>query len=288
MTVRPSRNLILGAIWRMEFELLKPFLLSLGRTGYNGHVVFFASEVSQTTSVALRDMGVTLLTIGNNHPLTFVRINTARYYIYQSYLAQHGDKYSHVLLTDVRDVFFQRNPFDFPIGDALLCFLEDARMTLGSCEANSNWLRAAYGEEVLRELGARPVSCSGTTLGSVGPVMEYLKKMAVALARVTNERPLRTEWGLTRIDTALSGVDQASHNHILYKDPPQKLRLIPNESGPIMALHHRDPETIRFNDAGQVINAQGDVVHVLHQYDRHKALTARLHQALGLSPPVQP
>jgi hypothetical protein len=161
-------------------------------------------------------------------------------------------------------------------------------MTLGSCPQNSVWVRAACGEEGLRQLADRPISCCGTTIGSVACIKEYLQKMTAALARLSIARPLHTEWGLMRIDTAMCGVEQALHNYIVYKEPPRGLCLMPNEEGPVMTVGYKKPETLRFNNLGQVLNAKGDVVHVLHQYDRHKALTAHLHQTLGLSPPAQP
>ena len=282
MSQSSASPLILGAVSRLGYEHLRPFILSLEQAGFIGQVFFVGYDISAETVAALRQHGVNLVLLPGDSPLKWVRICSARYFIYQDFLNAHGDQFSHVLLTDTRDVFFQRNPFEFDAGDGLLCFLEDSRKTLGNCKANSKWLTWAYGDKVVQELGAKPVSCSGTTMGSTAAIKEYLGKMVAEIARVSTERPIHSRMGLLRIDHVLSGIDQGIHNYILNTDPPRNLRLIENEHGPVMSLHHKLPSSIQFNGQGQVINADGNVVHVLHQYDRHKALAAHLLRKIGI------
>jgi hypothetical protein len=78
---------------------------------------------------------------------------------------------SRILVSDVRDVYFQLDPFSvLPIGRRLdrsmQVFVEDPTMfTLKNQRANAGWILESRGESVLEEIGDNPIVCSGTTVG---------------------------------------------------------------------------------------------------------------------------
>ncbi len=47
-----------------------------------------------------------------------------RFILYYEFLAEHRGEFENVLLTDSRDIFFQRDPFADNLGPGLHCFLE--------------------------------------------------------------------------------------------------------------------------------------------------------------------
>lgn len=259
-------NLVLGAIKGLKFEDLKPFLYSLFQSGFDGKVVFYVRQASQPTCKALDDLGVEIITVNEQNTFTAAPINSLRYFVFEQYLADLAELPDKILLADVRDVVFQRDPFEIDLGDGLCCFLESEDMRLGTCVANSGWLACAYGKEVLGRIGQHKISCSGTTIGTGAAVRNYLAAMTAGLRAIDERTP--------NIFHVIAGIDQCVHNYLLYTDALPGTRLYSNETGPIATLNYVNPADFRIDELGQLVNRNDTPYHVIHQYDRHKALSA--------------
>jgi hypothetical protein len=114
-----------------------------------------------------------------------------------------------------------------------------------------------FGPEVLARIADRPISCSGTVIGSTGAVAGYLDLML----------PL-----LSPLDPDLPGYDQGAHNVLLHTGRLPGVRLHANETGPVLTLGHLTLDEVRTDGRGLVYNAAGGVPAVVHQYDRIPAL----------------
>jgi hypothetical protein len=53
----------------------------------------------------------------------FYHISSGRYFLYFRYLNRRREKFSYVLLSDVRDVIFQSDPFRYAACPGIFCFL---------------------------------------------------------------------------------------------------------------------------------------------------------------------
>jgi hypothetical protein len=259
-------NLVLGAIKGLEFEELKPFLHSLFQSGFDGKVAFYVGQASEPTCKALDDMGVDVVTVNEHNTFTASPINALRYFVYEQYLAGLAETPEKIFLADVRDVVFQRNPFEIDLGDGLCCFLENEMINLATCVANSGWIACAYGKEVLARIGRHKISCSGTTLGTGAAVRNYLAAMTAGLRAIDERTP--------NIMHVIAGIDQCVHNYLLYTGALPGTRLYSNETGPIATLNYVNPADFRFDGLGQLVNRNDTPYHVIHQYDRHKELSA--------------
>jgi hypothetical protein len=186
----------------------------------------------------------------------FHHIACGRYYIYYSWLRRHLDSVANVLLTDVRDVIFQSDPFTCPTGNALHCYM-DPVIKLGDEPVNVDWMTTAYGDDVCALHAGKRISCSGTTMGDSASILEYLRQMNLALCGV-----------LTRI-TGLPGVDQAVHNRLIWDGRLPGARLCENGRHAVMTLKNADARAFRFDDEGRLLNDDGRPAPVLHQYDFH-------------------
>ena len=177
-----------------------------------------------------------------------------RFPLYYLYLAGKRDQYARIMLSDVRDVIFQRDPFDFEFADELCVFLEDDRQKMGECPYNSLWIRTGFGDNVLSEIGNEIASCSGVTIGSYEAIMEYLELMVDQMVRL-KAHP--------------SGMDQGVHNYLLYTRQLKNARVFHNLLGPVFTMGKTVDLETSFDDEGFVLNKDRSVAHVLHQYDRH-------------------
>ena len=99
----------------------------------------------------------------------------ARWFLYYFYLTKNGGEYSRVLITDIRDVVFQRNPFDFEADRDLCFFLADQRIRFEDNPWNSESISDTVGDEFLADIKHNIISNAGTVFGTPSRLLEYLK-----------------------------------------------------------------------------------------------------------------
>lgn len=273
-----KKNLILGIIDNYSFIQLRKFVLSIRQTGFSGDLCLFCgSKITPRTIRLLKEQGVQLhffnnvsaLPAGNLAVQKFelrspINYFNYRHYLYYDFLLKNMDRYENVLMTDVRDVYFQRDPFDFDLGEGLYCALEGRDKKLKECRFNGPWIQFIYGKEGLDKIGEEVISCAGTTWGKVPAVLDYLEKMLAEIRKVPD---------------AKIAIDQAIHNYMIYTGMLEQLHFLNNDDGVILTLSYEKNYTIGSDDLVRVTN--GRVVNVLHQFDRMpdlKTLTDRLYQ----------
>lgn len=257
-----ARTLILGAAIGYSALQLRPFLVSLQKTGYRGDLCLMVSfgETDPDTLGFLRASGVQVEPF-ESWRLMPVEINTARYIrCFEILLAR---RYDAVLLTDTRDVIFQSDPFALalPPDRPLAFFLEHDDVTLDTCASNSHWLRAAFGEAKVAALAGRPISCSGTTLGTQAGIMRYLQAMIQTMGQVPPPA------------LKVTGIDQGIHNVLIQEGRLPGFTL--HENGHhVLTMGHLPPERAVLRPDGIVANPDGTVPAVVHQYNypRHESL----------------
>lgn len=285
----------MGAVRRLGVKELQPFVRSLRASGYQGDCVLFTTSISSATFRYLHDWGIRTMpffypAIKNHQPLLYgwslwrhilglaknreVRLKMARlvwdlvylrFLFERNFLISHPE-YTEILLTDVRDVIFQKNPFLWMKGQTgVFCFEEHAGRKIGTCGANSRMVLEVFGRPGWEELKGCAVSCSGVIFGTRGALLSYLERfLDLALAG----KALRPS----------SGSDQGIHNYIVHRQNWADLTLSSNE-GPVFTMGCVPQNTILINSQNEVINQAGSAYPVLHQYDRFsdlkKILTAK-------------
>jgi hypothetical protein len=307
--------LILGAARRYEWGALEPFVRSLQDVGFTGQTVFFVNRLAPGTAERLRSNGVMTrpypelsIPVGRGREIflssRYLRflprsrsrafrsfpqlarpvlesprvlhaaagaytIMLARFFMYLSYVSSipPSDRPSHIILTDLRDVIFQRDPSELiPLVPHLAVGLEGP--TIGECDTNSRWVRDAYGADVLESMSGAPVSCAGVTIGSYSAIRDYLTAMV--------------EQFLVLSCADFLGPDQAAHNYLLHQGllpPAQKLQ---NGNSAVLTLSARDSYDL--DERGIVLNADGSVPVIVHQFDRHPELERLIRLRLSGSP----
>jgi hypothetical protein len=288
MIANDSKKLILGLLSGLSLEQVKPFFLSLEKSGYRGDVCMVVSDLGVATQAFLRARRVQLVPFQKaflkGFPAFAARLpayvlsrrrrpmfdrqfapaclhpRCSRYFFYQSYLQDCGGGYSHILLTDVGDVLFQADPFAFELPDGLGVFLEDRSRTIGACEQCSRAMLQAFGRTALREMRDRPIVTTGMTIGTTASIREHLASVTRILCQKMDRKP----------------IDEAVHNFLIHQEPPAKLHCFENFSGPVLTMTGIDPARLQFNQRGQIINAAGQPIQTLLQYDRHPELAQKL------------
>lgn len=174
-----------------------------------------------------------------------------------------------VILTDIRDVVFQSNPFRelFWSNPAergrVHVFAEDCGTTLDKESSNSSWLRALNGNSLPGWCLGKSIICAGVIAGEWRSVYGYLSRLCFQML----QRP------------AFFGLDQALHNMYVHNDI-WAFVVHTNEHGPVS--HLVLVKSPQYNPDGMVINASGGVPAIVHQYDRHPDLMARIEKRWGV------
>jgi hypothetical protein len=287
-----SRNLILGAAAGYAAKDIRLFLQSLSKTAFHGRLVLFVyARQIDAIRTAIKSyapsLDVELIRIkGIREHARFTRScikrlfalapaesapalkrsllrfqgmpHVTRYFHYEAYLDAHAD-FSNVLLTDVRDVIFQADPFA-QLEAGLCVGMETDRLTIGTEHFDRDWILDAYGEAMLQRLADKQISCSGVTLGDIASVRAYIGKMLQEIML----QPF------SKMKTRI--YDQAFHNKMLHCGELSGARLCQPLFSRIATVGCMQSSDFVMSPEGRLLNEGGQVAPIVHQYDRHPEL----------------
>lgn len=239
--------LILTAAFNYRPAQMVPFFHSL-RLHYDGDIVTFTDDAPEDFAEIARTYGFRLVTgLPGRFGPAIDRFRWA-----MDHLAAHP-AHDEVLLTDLRDVMFQDSPFAMRGEAPLDLFLEPQR--IGNCPMNRRWIAGLYGEDGVAPLLEEGICCVGTTRGTRAAMLDYLGAMAAEFDRLAGEGK-EPFWGW----------DQAVHNRLAHGGRFAGCALHRSGEGAVQTLYHE--RVFRFDRRGRLLNRDGRVCPVVHQYDR--------------------
>ncbi len=180
-----------------------------------------------------------------------------RYLHYLQFL-HANPAYSRILISDVRDVLFQEDPFEHIPDTGLSVSMEIKKYKIESEPYNAGWVKTLYGESMLRKIGENQVSCSGVSYGDRLTMLRYFQ-LVVAEILGMNYKAAKT---------ALGGYDQGIHNVLLWTGQLDPVKKMYSLSSPVATINGLEVDELQFNDDGYLVNKDGSKVAVVHQYDR--------------------
>lgn len=252
-----KRNLIIGGFTNYGINQLKPWVLSAKvHGGDNTDVVLVYGNASEETLDWLQDQGVVL------QPMLGVQnvpIHVLRFLSIYEYLRHHYQDYDYVITTDVKDVYFQTDPFKFLVGHKLVIASEGLKYK-DEPWGNEN-LYQAYGPYVYEQFKENEIF----NVGTFGGQSEYVKDMVFNIFTNAINRPIPI-------------CDQAVFNVLIntqpFKDVVTQTDSWAAELGTIMdpsKIEHFRPNLIFsepvFED-GLLKDCVGFIYPIVHQYDR--------------------
>lgn len=198
-------------------------------------------------------------------------VHARRYAVYRDYLRARAARYDQVMLSDVRDVVFQRNPFDGVAGAGCHFYLESGSRTIGQDPTNSRWTRGCLTPDEAMALASRRISCSGITIGGSAAMLAYLDEMAARVGATPQ-----------RVYRAIGhGYDQAIHNCLVHLEPAIDGVVVEN-NGHIATMALEPRALYRLDAEGRIRDRDDRVFAICHQYDRFpeiKEAVARRYRA---------
>ncbi len=272
------KTLVLSIIKGYNFFHVSNFIYSLKSIGYEGDVFFFVHRnTGRLTLSALRKHGIQFelfddqypylpsLELPEDSPLARkMHLFNYRHLFYEHFLKKHQGDYDYVMLSDVRDVVFQANPFAEIQKKGLFVAMENEDFRIGDNKQNIIWLSEGFGRDNIEMLLDKPISCAGTTLGDTQSILRYVNQMIDHVRELPNP---------------MTCIDQAIHNYMLHRGELENVEMMVNEESIVQTMALM--KNYSTNQQHQVVNRDGTLPCVLHQYDRHaqvnKWVSDRLH-----------
>ena len=257
-----SKSLIIGAFTNYNYNQLKPWVESIDECGFTGDKAMVVGNASQETIDELVKRNFIII------PMSDIKapIHVARFLSIYDFLKNTWQNYSHVVTTDVKDVYFQTNPIVW-----LELNLKNKKLVAGSEGmrykdepwGNEN-LMQAYGPYVHEQFKNNEIY----NVGTIGGVSEYVKDMMFNILFNAINRPIPI-------------CDQAVYNVLIQTQPFKDVTYFAKQldgwacqAGTTVdpskiaqfRPHLLEPEP-KFED-GVVKTSLGRTFAIVHQYDR--------------------
>ena len=302
-----SKSAVLGLGTGYPLNVYKRFVGSLRATGFSGHIILGISKA--TSERVLNYLAAENVTI---HIVEFAKkctydgaeghdgkpfdgmkclkdypdwkVTWGRFGLYKEWLGACTECTDGIILTDIRDAYFQRDPFQVVKPDQqkpLMVFEENPELD------NTHWLTdfpisSCKGERV----GTTPVLCSGNTMGSREGILDYIEVMMEEFDEWKTKPQCRIN---------LVGDDQSIHNYLYYANRFKNAIAIPHRTGPLHVVGYqatrifeeaKETNFVRNDTAewqewlpekhaglldsktGMIVNMDGSPSAYVHQYDR--------------------
>jgi hypothetical protein len=253
-----EQNIIFGVIdSNVKKNDVKRFIQSLRESRCDADVILFSPESRTDIQRILNYYRYAkIITHEFNTPF---HNNMKRFLIFMAdrYIKNYPDTYKKVLISDVWDVIFQRDPFDLDTYNGIVIHTE-GHIPIGNCAYHTQWIRSNYGEVIFQKLKCKKKINSGAILIDAAHFTTYTK--------LTIEEFFKSK----------EASDQTVMTYLVYTGKIKKEMNVT-----IHNIEHGSYASIATYDAS--INTYGDVVNnddvpyaLIHQWDEHPGLKGKV------------
>jgi hypothetical protein len=107
-----KKNLIIGTFANYDWNTIAPFIASYVKSSFeNCDLIIFVYNIAKSTITKIKSFGVIVYEVPEI--FRYKQITNFRWKIYEDFLTSNKNKYNLVLLTDLRDVLFQKDFFKY-------------------------------------------------------------------------------------------------------------------------------------------------------------------------------
>lgn len=290
-----AKDLIIGGASNYGWKELQYWVNSIKKTNFKGDIVIVASNISAENINKLAQEGVNVFAYGEKTNWGFENKNkqaphVERFLFIWDYLRRNQDTYRYVVVTDTRDVIFQKDPVEY-LERSLMAHSYVASSE-GLSYKDEPWgaknLLDTFGPFVYDELKDRLIYNVGTIAG----YYEEVKDLILQLFFQSVNRPIPV-------------VDQAVYNFMINQLPFRTEVLFTNNgagwavqlgttkyaveagAGDLGAAGNMDKYLEAYQDVQpkidehRVVDAQNVPYYIVHQWDRVPSLREKVIKEYG-------
>lgn len=263
-----EKNLIIGAFTGYNYAQLKPWVESIDESGFVGDKVVIVFETDQETVDKLVSKNFNVI-LANPDSLKQIPIHVARFFFIYDYLRENWEKYKFVITTDMKDVYFQKNPVEWlenkinaESGYKIVAGSESLKYK-DEPWGNEN-LMQTYGQHIYEQFK----ECEIYNVGTLGGQSEYIKDLCFNIFLLAINRPIPI-------------VDQAVFNVLIQTQPFKDITYFAKQKDgwACQAGTTVDPSKIEYFrsnllekepiwENNKVKTSLGEEFYIVHQYDR--------------------
>jgi len=239
-----STATVMGLASGYQLDVYEQFVGSLRKSGFKGHIILGVApdvpakvlEYFQYRDVTPKIMEWVNCTYRRTeteskndifrkshcaHPYPDIKIRWSRFPLQRDWLQECESCTGPVLVADVRDTFFQSDPFGVgsPVVEGLQVFEEHKNQT------TDHWLTQWPINDCKGITFTKTMLCSGTTVGTRAAMLKYLEAMYAEMKVWINDPKCRFD---------INGDDQSIHNYLFYTGQLPFATAIPNRQGGIV------------------------------------------------------
>lgn len=263
-------NLVIGTAVGYDWNFVMFFVSSFRLHNKTDDLVLLMDNVDSQTAGWLHTFNVKAVRF---NPATYRgSIANTRFIEYLIYLSKN--KYSNVLLCDVRDIIFQSNVFENVQQESYLFFFkEDAAFKIKDNTPTKQWITDFYGEEITAAIDNNSIICSGTIMGDYNSILEFLYLFVEEFNTLSEEKQKLF-------------ADQGILNKMAYTGAFKDLPVVLKDNGDIVAtlcltlektLEKSGSDKLYIDFREDRIKLNQYTPSVIHQFDRSKTLLIFCH-----------
>jgi hypothetical protein len=253
-TARDRRRLVLGAAVGFRIDQVRVFVESLRAAGYAGDVIMLVGRFQWWLKIWLARHGVRTISHWSTRKL-HGPIHAHRFERFAKILRAAAGRYDQVLVSDVRDVLFQKHPFAGIVSPGCQFYLEGGPWTIGIEPTNWRWAKLFLSPAEADRISPCRITCCGVVLGDADAMAAYLARLAGYLHAL----PIRIR--------REGGADTVFHNKIAHLTHEVAATIVENDVH-VATMGLTPPSAYVAGDDGLIRTADGRLPAILHQYDR--------------------
>lgn len=216
---------------------VEDYLMEKSVTFYRSHIVNCTHDLGKMTEGEGEHQQEAKTCV---HPYPDLKARWSRFPLLRDYLVACSECTGPVLVSDFRDVFFQRDPFGDGAHEVtgLEVFEEDKQLL------TDNWIVDFPVSRCKNISFVKPMLCSGSTIGTRDAMLHYLTIM---------EQEMH-EWMQhpNCCCNLMNGDDQAVHNYLFYTGKLPFAKAIPNRMGVINTVGVQASKILRAHKSNRV------------------------------------
>lgn len=257
-----KKNLIIGAFSGYNYNQLKPWSESILELGIDADKVMIVGDTDQATLDLLKEKSFTVV---RYEPDRNMPPHITRWIHVYDYLKKHEGVYEYAVMTDLKDVYFQGNPFDWMkknLGDKKIVAGSECLLYKDEAWGNQN-LMDSFGPYLYEQFK----DCEIFNVGVLGGNPEYLRDLFLHNFLLALRKP--------------SALDQGTFNLLMHTHPYKDIVLFAKQKDgwACQAGTVADPAKMKdfrpyllesepiYKD-NIVYTSNGEPFVIVHQYDR--------------------
>lgn len=237
------------------FHVYNRFICSLNDTGFGGtiHIMIRKKDVDVKDRIEKVHKNVKFYL---DELVRTTHINCHRYYVYSDYLNKYNLTSKYVLITDLRDVLFQKNIENYNYDPEVDIYgFQETIKHFEETKFNKPWIRKVeqvVNEQIYNLIKNNQVLCAGTTIFKTSVVKRYVDLMCKVMDMNDDKK---------------YNIDQGIHNYILYLNKLNiNIKFLSNDDNLVNTVGIS--KHCKLNSEFQILNSKDEVSYIVHQYDR--------------------